>query len=104
MPIYEYECESCGTSVEKLELRKEQIPVCCNQSMRRVVSMPAHAVFKGSGFYATEYGSQPQHLDPTAQAFRAQRECKENGLVACNPGTTTEKQKQHLRDIEKYGG
>jgi len=104
MPIYEYECKSCGTSVERLEFHNGQSPICCDEDMTRVVSLPSNTVFKGSGFYATEYGTQPQHLSTTDQAIRAQRDCKESGLVAAHPGKTTKEQDQHFRDLERYGG
>ena len=104
MPIYEYECGSCGASVEKLELPSDPPTECCGAPMRRIMSMPAHVVLKGSGFYATEYGTQPHNLGATAQARRAQRECREAGLTPCKPKPTTRKQAQHIEDIERYGG
>ena len=104
MPIYEYECRSCGASVEQLKLSNDTSPKCCGASMNRVVSLPSHAVLKGAGFYATEFGGQPHNLGTTDQARRAQRECKEACLTPCRPKPTTRKQAQHIEDLERYGG
>jgi putative FmdB family regulatory protein len=104
MPIHEYDCAQCGAEVERLELHTELPPVCCKHEMRKVVSLPGVAVLKGAGFYATEYGTQPQHLNPTDQARRAARECKEQKLTRARPGRTTPKQAKHIEDLEKYGG
>ena len=58
MPIYEYQCGSCGHGFEVLqginetpELRCEK---CGSDKIERVLS-PGSFVFKGSGFYATDY-------------------------------------------------
>ena len=104
MPIYEYECESCGVSAERFGSYNDSLPKCCGVPMHKVVSLPSHAVLKGTGFYATEFGAQPHNLQPTDQARRAQRECKEADLSPCQPKPTTRKQAQHIEDLERYGG
>lgn len=104
MPIYEYECRSCGASVEKLGLLSDPPAECCGASMRKVMSLPSHAVLKGTGFYATEFGAQPHNLGTAAQAQRAQRECREACLTPCKPQQTTREQDRHFKDLERYGG
>ncbi len=59
MPTYEYLCRQCGHRFEAWQhMTDEPLTVCpkCNGSIRRVL-YPAGIVFKGSGFYKTEYGS-----------------------------------------------
>ena len=57
MPIYEYECNDCGCHFEKRQsFHDEPVAICpeCEGKARRVL----HAVpiiFKGSGFYVTDY-------------------------------------------------
>jgi len=104
MPIYEYECESCGASVERLELHRDSLPECCGASMRRIVSMPSHPVLKGMGFYATEYGPQARHLSQKDRAHRAARDCRERTLQVAQPQRTNPKQARHIKDLNKYGG
>jgi putative FmdB family regulatory protein len=59
MPTYEYACRECGHRFEVWQhMTDDPLTVCpkCNGSIRRVL-FPAGIVFKGSGFYKTEYGS-----------------------------------------------
>lgn len=59
MPTYEYVCEACGHEFERFQkMSDEAVRVCpdCGQSgVRRRISSGAGIVFKGPGFYATDY-------------------------------------------------
>ncbi len=58
MPIYEYVCPVCGCHFENLRGFNDPPPQECphgHRGVRRVFSPPV-IVFKGSGFYATDYG------------------------------------------------
>jgi len=57
LPIYTYACQSCGTTLEKRQSFSDSpLTVCevCGGSLRRVLH-PAGIIFKGSGFYNTDY-------------------------------------------------
>jgi putative FmdB family regulatory protein len=62
MPTYEYKCESCGYEFEQFQsitakpIRK--CPKCSKTSVRRLIGVGAGIIFKGSGFYATDYRSE----------------------------------------------
>lgn len=56
MPIYEYECENCGTRFERFQsIRDEPIRQCpeCSGAVHKVL-YPAGIIFKGSGWYITD--------------------------------------------------
>lgn len=60
MPIYEYRCEKCGEHVEVLQ-KMSDAPLktckrCGEEALQRVMSRTSF-VLKGSGWYATDYGS-----------------------------------------------
>jgi len=57
MPLYEYQCESCGHRFEVIQKFSDTAPVCpkCGGPVEKLVSSPA-IQFKGSGFYLTDYG------------------------------------------------
>lgn len=67
MPTYEYECTKCGkvtevfqsmTEAPRRKLRKDDRPSCrCNAPVQRRISGGAGLIFKGSGFYITDYRS-----------------------------------------------
>ncbi|MBN2443537.1 MAG: zinc ribbon domain-containing protein, partial [Spirochaetales bacterium] len=60
MPTYEYECTSCHFRFEKLQsITADPISICpeCEGPVRRLISAGAGIIFKGSGFYTTDYKS-----------------------------------------------
>lgn len=59
MPIYEYKCEACAHTFEVIQkFSDEPITSCvaCSGPVHRVLSPPA-LVFKGTGWYVTDYAS-----------------------------------------------
>jgi putative FmdB family regulatory protein len=58
MPTYEYRCLSCGFDFEEFQsIAAEPVTVCprCAGHVRRVISGGVGLIFKGSGFYETDY-------------------------------------------------
>ncbi|UCE99347.1 MAG: zinc ribbon domain-containing protein [Planctomycetota bacterium] len=62
MPTYEYLCANCGYELEQFQaitakaLRK--CPNCGRKELRRLIGTGAGVIFKGSGFYQTDYRSE----------------------------------------------
>jgi putative FmdB family regulatory protein len=57
MPVYEYECKSCGKRFEKMQpFTAEPLTECvnCGQGPIRRVFQPVGVIFKGSGWYITD--------------------------------------------------
>jgi len=58
MPTYEYECTKCGFKFELFQ-RVDSLPrgKCpkCNGKVRKLISGGCGIIFKGSGFYETDY-------------------------------------------------
>ncbi len=61
MPTYEYRCDACGHQFEKFQsITAEPIrkcPVCGKNKAKRLIGIGAGLIFKGSGFYITDYRS-----------------------------------------------
>jgi len=58
MPTYEYQCPQCGTAFEKFQKMSDPpVAACpnCGAEGERRISGGAGLVFKGSGFYITDY-------------------------------------------------
>ena len=57
MPVYTYQCESCGVRFDRYQKFTDQAltwcPECGKKALRKVYS-PVGIVFKGSGFYSTD--------------------------------------------------
>jgi putative FmdB family regulatory protein len=63
MPTYEYECEKCGLVFEKFQnITAEPLKICpkggCGGKVHRLFSGGGGFLFKGSGFYSTDYRSE----------------------------------------------
>ena len=61
MPTYEYQCEQCDHRFEAFQsITAEPLSTCpkCGGKVRRLISSGAGFIFKGSGFYATDYRSE----------------------------------------------
>lgn len=57
MPFYEYKCLECGyTFSKKQNIQDDTYPECpkCHGTTKRLIQSPG-LVFKGQGFYATDY-------------------------------------------------
>jgi len=67
MPTYEYECEACGHTFEKFQSIKAKpirtCPACGKRKVRRLLGTGGALIFKGSGFYATDYRSSSYRRD-----------------------------------------
>ncbi len=58
MPTYEYECLQCGNKFERFQtITARKIAKCdkCGGRVRRLIGCGAGIIFKGSGFYETDY-------------------------------------------------
>jgi putative FmdB family regulatory protein len=58
MPTYVYECEVCGHRYEKFQpITADSIDECekCGGRAKRIITGGAGIIFKGSGFYVTDY-------------------------------------------------
>ncbi|GER87362.1 hypothetical protein KDW_15240 [Dictyobacter vulcani] len=95
MPTYEYLCQTCSHRFETWQkMTDEPLTVCpeCGQHIRRVL-FPAGVVFKGSGFYKTDY-SNGKTLAPTngdtkkAEGTSESKPSTESKSSESSPGTT----------------
>ncbi len=58
MPTYEYKCDECGYVFEEFQSMKENpLSICpkCKGKVHRLIGAGAGLIFKGSGFYLTDY-------------------------------------------------
>ena len=59
MPTYEYECQACGHAFEELQGMRDakltKCPKCHKNKLARLISSGSGMIFKGSGFYETDY-------------------------------------------------
>jgi putative FmdB family regulatory protein len=62
MPTYEYVCDACGHAFDELQSFSDEplkkCPQCGKNKLRRLFGTGAAVLFKGSGFYQTDYRSE----------------------------------------------
>ena len=62
MPTYEYHCDACENHFDEFQSMMDKplkkCPKCKKQKLRRIFGIGAAILFKGSGFYQTDYRSE----------------------------------------------
>jgi len=64
MPTYDYECEKCANKFELFQkMSDEPVAKCpaCGGKAGRLISPGSGIIFKGSGFYETDYKKKDRH-------------------------------------------
>ncbi|MBN1479736.1 zinc ribbon domain-containing protein [candidate division KSB1 bacterium] len=67
MPTYDYRCKECGHQFEVFQaISAEPIKKCpvCGSEVERLIGGGAGLVFKGSGFYITDYKNKKDNTSP----------------------------------------
>ncbi len=77
MPTYEYKCKKCKHEFEEIQSISADplvlCPVCKTQNLVRIISKGGGMIFKGSGFYQTDYKnskSDTKESKPTSKATK----------------------------------
>ncbi|NPV28861.1 MAG: zinc ribbon domain-containing protein [Firmicutes bacterium] len=62
MPTYEYECSECGRFQYSQRITEPALEACptCGKPVRRLISRNVGIIFKGPGFYCTDYRSKEE--------------------------------------------
>lgn len=72
MPTYEYQCTKCGFHFEKLQSIKDtplkKCPECGKDTLKKLISGGAGLIFKGSGFYLTDYAKKSSAIKKETKA------------------------------------
>lgn len=76
MPTYDYNCDACGHEFEEWQSFKDdpltKCPLCKKNKLRRLFGGGAAIIFKGSGFYETDY----RRKDEAKKGGKAEGEAK----------------------------
>ncbi len=72
MPTYDYVCDGCGHAFELFQSMTDSVkktcPKCGKKKLRRLIGAGAALVFKGSGFYKTDYRSESYKKGAAAES------------------------------------
>lgn len=87
MPLYEYECDTCGHRFEVIQKFSDApLTECpkCQGAVRKLVSSPA-IQFKGSGWYITDYAKKSGTAAGSAKSESASSESKTSDAAPSAP-------------------
>ena len=86
MPTYEYECQKCGYRFEKFQKMSDKpLSKCpqCKGKVKRLISAGTGLIFKGSGFFITDYKkkniSTPGKKEKQAESKNKENKPKDKG-------------------------
>ena len=83
MPTYEYACQKCGHRFEQMQSitakAMKKCPSCGKNALQRLFGAGAGFIFKGSGFYATDYRSDNYQQGKKAEEPSSTNKDKDSG-------------------------
>jgi putative FmdB family regulatory protein len=95
MPTYEYVCEACGHALEIFhgmsEAPRRKCPACGKPRLVRKIGTGAGVIFKGSGFYLTDYRSDSYKQAEKAEGGASETKPAEKPAQAGEPQPAPEK-------------
>jgi len=75
MPTYEYKCKKCGHRFEEIQKMSAKplvlCPNCKTENLVRIISLGGGMIFKGSGFYQTDYKNSSSDSKETKSTSKA---------------------------------
>ncbi len=93
MPTYEYECRKCGRFEHFQRITDEKLKRCpsCKGTVKRLLGAGAGIIFKGTGFYQTDYRSANYHKAAKADTPSPASASSNSGSASSPAGATTKK-------------
>jgi putative FmdB family regulatory protein len=90
MPTYEYKCDACGYEFERFQpITADPIkrcPECGKAKVRRLIGTGAGMIFKGSGFYITDYRDKSYAEKAKAESGAGSSDAKSDAKPADTKG------------------
>ncbi len=104
MPIYEYQCQSCGAHVEKMQrISEPALTVCpeCGGALQKLVSLSSFHL-KGNGWYVTDYkGKNPSNGNGNGNGDAASEKPESSGSSTPAESTADAKPKADAKPAAK---
>jgi putative FmdB family regulatory protein len=94
MPTYDYVCDACRHEFELFQSitaePEKKCPLCGKKKLRRLIGPGAALVFKGSGFYKTDYRSE---------SYRQAAAAEKSGDTASDTKSNESKGKTKAKEV-----
>ena len=100
MPTYDYRCKSCGHEFEEFQTMSSDpltmCPKCAKPTLKRLMSSGGGLIFKGSGFYLTDYKKSN-----TSSSSSAQSESKPDSKAESKSESKSDSKKESKPDSKQ---
>src|SRR5262249_16516292 len=97
MPTYEYQCDACEHNFDEFQSMTDKplkkCPECGKSKLRRIFGTGAAILFKGSGFYQTDYRSESYKAGAKADQEGGKSDTTSKDAATGASATNTEKTK-----------
>ena len=94
MPTYDYICDNCGHEFETYQSMKDDkltvCPNCGKDSLKRLIGSGSGLIFKGSGFYLTDYKNKPV-VTPSSKTVSSDSKKPESAAASSDSALTETK-------------
>lgn len=91
MPTYEYRCKSCGYEFEEIQSMSAEplviCPQCAEPTLKRLMSSGVGLLFKGSGFYLTDYKKSNASHPSSKEEKKSESKSAPKSSTDTNPNT-----------------
>jgi putative FmdB family regulatory protein len=116
MPTYEYKCDNCGHTMEVYQSIKDKplrkCPKCGKSSLKRLMGAGAALIFKGSGFYCTDYrksssgggASSSSKAESKTESTDSSSTSKDSSSSAKDTGGTSKASSKDSGDTSRASG
>jgi len=108
MPTYDYECKACHHRWELFQSIKaepeKKCPKCGKRQAQRVIGPGAGIIFKGSGFYQTDYRSSAYKKAAEADKKASEGTSAKSNGEKSDSGSSKSESKSESKSSAKVGG
>ena len=102
MPTYDYRCNACGHEFELFQSMSDKVkrkcPKCNKPTLERLIGTGAALLFKGSGFYQTDYRSESYKKAASADKPESKSDGKPDSKPETKPDARPAKKKDAKGD------
>lgn len=100
MPTYEYVCDKCSHEFEMFQSMKDEpihvCPKCRSRKVRRLMGMGGGIIFKGSGFYETDY---KRKTNGAAASEKSEKEIEKKTETQSESKSETKLEKSKKKEV-----
>ncbi len=105
MPTYDYKCNSCSHTLEifqsMTEKAKRKCPKCGKNTLERLIGTGAAVLFKGSGFYQTDYRPESYKKAAAAEQGSTSNDASSSSKASASGGEVSSEAKAKSEPVAK---